>query len=264
LQHAHAGLLYKDLELGLHWLRATANDDRFSPFVSEPGTLAPAARPDGKIDTFGLHTRLVGEPYRHFFAGVGYTKATNARPVGRTISVLNADGGRGLMEEYLGMESEGNGSLIHAGMQYDWSLQRFLHHPAFFNSNDWDLLGSVFTTFVHVKSDQETSLEPGVEVNFDGVNKWKAGTDITYLPLPWFGVSARYDYVAPDLSDSDRSYHIISPRVIFKTHFLAHEQVNIRYTRWFYGDNVLIQTVAPNDAQGLDEQMLAIQGSLYW
>ena len=144
------------------------------------------------------------------------------------------------------------------------SLQKFLKYPAFFPSNSWDIRASFFATYVHVKSDQESTILPGIEVNYDNVNKLKMGTEWTYNFIEWAGLSARYDFVAPELSNGQRSFHIISPKIILRTSWLAHEQINIRYTRWFYGDDVLIQTIAPNDLQGLDNQMVALQANMYW
>ena len=162
------------------------------------------------------------------------------------------------------MQSDGNGSLLVAGFEYDMSLQKFLKHPAFFPSNDWDIRASFFGTFVHVESDQDSTELSGQTINFDGVNKLKLGTEITYNFVEWAGLSARYDYVAPDLANGQRSFHVISPKILFRTNWLAHEQINFRYTRWIYGDDVIIQTVSPNDLQGLDNNMFALQATMYW
>ena len=262
--HAHFGVALNEMDISAHWLGAFANDDRLPTTPVRPGEPVAAFAPDGRIDTFGLTLRAIGEPYGHFFIGGGHTIAKDARSVPRVINILNADGGRGLMEEYLGMRSAGNGSLTHVGFQYDMSLQKFLKYPAFFPSNDWDIRSSFFGTYVHVNSQQASTNLPGFEVKFDDVHKLKLGSEIIYNFVEWAGVSARYDFVAPDLSDGERGYHIISPRILFRTAFLAHEQINIRYTRWFYGDRVIIQNVAPNDPQGLDEHMVALQANMYF
>lgn len=264
LSHAHFGVVWGEVDIAAHWLGAFSRDDRVLDVPVRPGEPIANRQPDGRIDTYGLTLRALGEPYGHFFAGVGYTVARDARSVPRVINILNTDGGRGLMEEYLGMQSGGNGELLHAGFQYDVSLQKILHYPTFFNGAAPDLRASVFGTFVRVNSAQDSTTLPGFEVRFDDVNKLKMGSELTYLFFSWMGVSARYDYVAPDLDDAQRTFHVLSPKVLFRTSFLAHEQFNIRYTRWVYGDRVLIQSVAPNDPQGLDEHMLALQANMWW
>jgi hypothetical protein len=262
--HAHLGVAFGELDVSGHFLHAFTRDDRLPDVQIRPGEPIASENENGAITTYGLTMRAIGQPYGHFFIGGAHTVARNARSVPRVINILNADGGRGLMEEYLGMRSGGNGSLTHVGFQFDTGLKQWLLHPTFFRSDSWDIRGSFFATYVHVNSDQESTNLPGFEVKFDDVNKFKVGTELLYNFAPWAGFSTRYDFVGPDLSDGERSFHIISPRLIFRTGFLAHEQINIRYTRWFYGDRTLIQTVAPNDPQGLDEHMLALQANMYW
>lgn len=262
--HAHLGVALGEMDISAHWLGAFANDDRLPDTPVVPGQPVAGSAPDGRIDTFGLTLRAIGEPYGHLFIGGGHTVAKDARSVPRVINILNADGGRGLMEEYLGMRSGGTGSLTHVGFQYDMSLQKYLKYPAFFPSNDWDLRMSFFGAFVHVNSEQQSTNLPGFEANFDGVSKLKLGTEMVYNFVEWAGVSYRYDFVGPDLADGGRAFHVMSPRILFRTQWLAHEQINIRYTRWFYGDRVIIQTVAPNDPQGLDEHMVALQANMYF
>jgi hypothetical protein len=262
--HGHFGVAKGDFDVSGHWLGASANDDRLPSVPVVPAQPVAATSPDGRIDTFGLTIRAVGEPYGHFFIGGGHTIAQNARNVPRVINILNADGGRGLMEEYFGMRSGGNGSLTHVGFQYDMSLQKFLKYPAFFPSNEWDIRASFFATYAHVNSAQKSTFLSGFEQQLDDVHKLKVGTEITYNFVEWMGFSTRYDFVGPNLADGSRTFHVLSPRLFFRTAWLAHEQINIRYTHWFYGDRVLIQTVAPNDPQGLDENMVALQANLYW
>ncbi len=262
--HAHLGVAWSELDVSGHLLHAFSKDDRLPDVPVRPGEPVAADSPDGSITTMGLTMRAIGQPYGHFFIGGGHTIANDARNVPRVINILNADGGRGLMEEYLGMRSGGNGSLTHVGFQYDASLQQFLRYPAFFRSDSWDLRGSFFATFVHVNSEQESSTQPGITVDYDNVNKFKIGSEVMWSIFPWLAFSTRYDFVGPDLANKERSFHVLSPRLIFRTGFLAHEQINIRYTRWFYGDDVLIQNVAPNDPQGLDNQMIALQANMYW
>jgi hypothetical protein len=262
--HVHLGVALGEMDISGHYLHAFTKDDRLPDVQIRPGEPIAGEEPNGHISTYGLTMRAIGLPYGHFFVGGGHTVAKNARSVPRVINILNAGGGRGLMEEYLGMRSEGNGNVTHVGLQYDASLQQWLRYPTFFRSDSWDIRGSFFATYVHVNSQQESTNLPGFTAKFDDVNKFKVGTEILYNVASWFGVSTRYDFVGPDLSDGERSFHIISPRLIFRTGFLAHEQINIRYTRWIYGDRTIIQTVAPNDPQGLDEHMLALQANMYW
>ncbi len=262
--HAHFGVALNDMDISAHWLGAFGHDDRLPTTVVRPGQPVVADSPDGRIDTFGLTFRAVGEPYGHFFFGGAHTIAKDARSVPRVINILNADGGRGLMDQYFGQLSGGNGSMTHVGFQYDMSLQKFLKYPVYFPSNDWNIRASFFGALVHVNSPQKSTNLPGFDVNFDNVTKLKLGSEVIYDFVSWAALGLRYDFIGPDLAQSDRGYQIISPRILFRTNFLSHEQINIRYTHWFYGDRVIIQNVAPNDPQGLDEHMVALQANMYF
>ncbi len=81
--------------------------------------------------------------------------------------------------------------------------------------------------FNHVTAPMNTSYS---------LNKLKFGTEWTYVPLSWLGLGARYDVVEPNTSKSGESFSVISPRIIFRTAFVTHEQVMIQYSRYFYGD----------------------------
>ena len=69
-------------------------------------------------------------------------------------------------------------------------------------------------------------------------HKLKWGGEATYTPLSWFAVSGRYDMVNPDMADAARSFSVVSPRLIFRTSFVSHEQVVLGYSRYFYGADV--------------------------
>src|SRR5205814_10525260 len=69
------------------------------------------------------------------------------------------------------------------------------------------------------------------------LNKFKWGTEWTYTPLPWLGLGGRFDVVNPNTSISGESFSVISPRIIFRTAFVTHEQVMIQYSRYFYGSD---------------------------
>jgi hypothetical protein len=57
------------------------------------------------------------------------------------------------------------------------------------------------------------------------------------VPLPWLGLGGRYDVVEPNLDNSTESFSVISPRIIFRTAFVTHEQLLIQYSRYFYGSD---------------------------
>jgi hypothetical protein len=83
--------------------------------------------------------------------------------------------------------------------------------------------------FNHVNAPMNTSFS---------LNKLKFGTEWTYVPLPWLGLGGRYDVVEPNLDKSLESFSVLSPRIIFRTAFVTHEQIMIQYSRYFTGEAV--------------------------
>jgi hypothetical protein len=98
---------------------------------------------------------------------------------------------------------------------------------------------------------------------FIGVtDKFKWGAEATYTPLSFLGVSLRYDNVSPDMDDNTLSFQALSPKLIFRSEFVTHEQIIIQYTRYFYGDNVA--PAWPNIGRDPDEDVLAISAIMWW
>lgn len=248
--HLHAGLSYKRfVQLGLHYLTALSADDRAT---------AGTTLPDGHITTVGGDLRFTMGRAGHLYLGSAYTKLTKAQVVSGVIEVLNARGGPELIKEYLGPNSNGgNGSLLTFGGQYDLSLAR-LAFPDTYKGRSPDLRLSVFGIGTIVDSADE---------NYDGITKVKAGAEGTYSILRWFGVSARFDHVRPDHAINARSYHIISPRLLFHTDWESRDELALQYSKFVYGQNVYVRTGAPpvEDRTAIpDEHVFSLSGTYWW
>jgi len=46
----------------------------------------------------------------------------------------------------------------------------------------------------------------------------------------------RYDWVQPNMDDSTHSFMVFSPRLVFRTAFVTHEQIMLQYQYYTYGD----------------------------
>jgi hypothetical protein len=257
--HLHAGVGWrKQLTLGVHLLRAFSVDDR-------AGTSAP----DGRINIFAADARVNAGRFGHLYLAYSYTDALQARSVSRIISVLNAPGGLGLMNNYFGPNSGGTGTLSTIGGQYDLSIGRLVSYPIPFSGDGPDLYLSVFGLMTHV-----TSADPGGDVAtgnpghpWNGTDKRKFGAEATYSLLPWLAASLRYDQVDPLTDDQHYSFSVVSPRVILRTDWQATDQVVIQYSHWFNGSNTLVRTgdpPMPDPAQVPDGDMVSISASMWW
>jgi len=262
--HGHVGVGWRrQLTLGAHFLRAFSMDDR-------AGTTAP----DGRINIFAADGRVNAGRFGHLYLAYSYTDALQARAVSRIISVLNAPGGLGLMQNYFGLNSGGTGTLGTLGFQYDLSIGKLVSYPVPFSGDGPDLFVSVFGVFTHVTSadpgvDPATANVPGGVTGhpWNGADKRKVGLEATYSLLPWLATSLRYDRVDPLTDDAHYSFAVVSPRVILRTDWQATDQIVIQYSHWFNGSNTLVRTGDPpmvDPAQIPDGDMLSISASMWW
>lgn len=247
VNHVHAGLAYgPNFRLALHYLTAWTQDDQV------PSGLIP----DGRIMVMGAEAHLTGQ-YGHLYAGVASTQATNAATVSGAIRILNAQGGQDLMNEYLGPNSNGNGSLTTLGAEYDVSVSRLIFGQAY-TGKSADILVSLFGMGTEVKSD---------DAAFNDVLKIKGGAEVTYDFLPWLGVSERFDHVRLNASDSRQAFSIFSTRLLFHTNWLAREEIALQYSYFMDGINVYVRTGYPpviDPGANPDADVLSLIGTIWW
>lgn len=249
VNHLHAGLGYKGLAtLGGHYLYAWSQDDRAT------GTLFP----DGSIAVIAADLRLTLGRFGQAYVAASKTTAEYARTVGRVLEILNTNGGPGLMQNYLGDQSEGNGELLTIGAQYDLSIGRLVSYPVPFYGDGPDIYVSLFGMGTQVESD---------DAAYDDVTKLKYGAEATYSLLSWFAVSGRYDRVQPNVDANWYSFAILSPRLIFRTDWQSTDQLVLGYSHWFNGDLTTIRTGYPpeEDVTAIpDEDVIYLSASMWW
>jgi len=255
--HEHLGLAFGNkAELGLHYAVAWTHDDR---------TLR--SQPDGNISVFGVDLEGQLPPYGRAYLALGHATAENSRSVSGVIRVLNTAGGPGLIREYLGPESAGNGKLTTLGAQYDLSIGEIVRHPSPFSGYGPDIIVSLFGMYTHVQSDDKTTDQPGGRPLYDGVNKLKYGIETTYSALSWLAGSLRYDRVVADMDYAAETFAVISPSVILRTDFNSQDQVTLRYSHWMYGSAVTVREgYPPKDVPWVepDEDTFSLTATMWW
>jgi hypothetical protein len=254
--HAHGGIGFGKLfQLGLHYITAWSQDDM------NPNS----TRAEGRISVFGADARLTAGRFGHLYAGLGYTKAVNSKYVSGIIQVLNAPGGLGLMNEYLGPDTkngvqnnnDGDGALTTVGFQYDLSLSRLLYDEQYHGKNP-DVFFSVFGIGVKVKSK---------DPDYDGVLKLKGGAEVTYSMASWFAVSGRADLVRQDNRVNRRSFDVLTGRLLFHTGWLSRDEIALQYSHFVYGREVYVEGgYPPADDPTLnpDRDVLSLSATFWW
>jgi hypothetical protein len=260
VHHFHLGAVMKapstQLILGAHFLHIFANDnDRSSSYIGGGGHhFDPPAPPMGQFDAGGrpandpkpymviggADAKLLSGPFGDGYLGFSYLKARNALYIGDAIETLHSFGGWQLHDNYFGKPGGTDpvtGSIMSVEFQYVFSFASLFYYPQAFWGQGPDLVMSVFGML------NKTNIDDAQNNPYDGIKKFKWGTDLTYTPLEWLGVGYRFDYVDPAFgkSTADRAmgagfldkFMVFSPRLILRTAFVTHEQILIQYSRYF-------------------------------
>jgi hypothetical protein len=249
VHHAHVGASYLGTAaLGVHYLYAWTQDDR----------AVQSLTPDGKLRVLGADLRITAGNLGHLYFAAARADATSVGSMGRILELFNTNGGLGLIDNYLGTQSGGNGKLTTLAGQYDVSLQSLLKYPNVFAGDSRDVVLSLFFMQTKVASPDPTT---------DGVSKLKVGGEAGLSLFSALAASLRVDRVMPNVQDSSQSFSIVSPRLIFRSRWNSHDQVVLQYSRFMYGSNVPVRTGAPPHYDPTihpDENVISLSASMWW
>jgi hypothetical protein len=250
LHHAHLGATFRDtFRVALHYLTAWTQ------------SATRAAEPDGRITSTGLELKMIDTRLGSAFLGVGYLRAREAIRVAGALEVLHSTEGYNLAENYFGPAARGRGTVTTVEGEWTFSLATFLRHPQPFWGQAPDLVARVFAMWNEVRPDEPTAT--------GGRHKLKLGGSLTYTPLFWLGLSGRVDVVQPDLDHSAQSFQVLSPRVLLRTDFLSHEEVVLKYDRYFLGSDTRLnypfdEQMARDPFFHADENVFSLTATFWW
>ncbi len=243
--HLHAGAVFKKQWIfGAHFIDVFSNDnERAGSYQGTQGgawdhaqvgnSMSPPRNPQDpkpQILIYGADLKLLGGVLGDGYIGFSRLQATNALYIADAIEVLHSFGGWQLHDNYFGQPGfadEVTGSINSVEFQYSFSFGQLFHYPQAFWGDGVDLIGTVFLMYNKVDAPKNPMYS---------LSKLKYGTEWTYTPLPWLGLGGRFDVVDPNMNISGESFSVISPRIIFRTAFVTHEQIMLQYSRYFYGD----------------------------
>jgi hypothetical protein len=94
--------------------------------------------------------------------------------------------------------------------------------------------------------------------------------DVLYKFLPWLGAGIRGDRVVPTSKDSGETFHVIAPRLMFKSDWQSRETITLIYAKWFYGprshpEGSSSTAGQPGEFLGkIDDQLIALNVNIWW
>ena len=247
LNHAHVGVEWKKrLRLSGHYLVAWSQDDRVQGTLDGNGN---PTGPDGSMSVLGGEARFLGGFLGELYAGYSHIDTKNVAAVGPAIEVLHSAGGgghngvNGIYDNFYNSSGDGDGHVDSVQLGYDLSfgalLRALRHAPPTVAAPDVRL--SLFAMASSVVADPTSHSPYPNHRATDGTLKLKYGADLAASPLPWLGFALRADYEAPDSHDPYQSFAVLSPRILFRTAFITHEEIALQYSHYWTGVDVLPQ-----------------------
>ena len=286
VNHAHVGLnlLRGVLQPTLHYISAFARDDTGDDVPlgnlragnqEYPGTGVPVSYPDldhadGSLTILGADVRLSMQRFGYLTLGVAHSSAEHIRSVSGVVQILNAGGGRDLMDRYFGRNNnQGRGTLLLAGGEYSVGLGELLRYPDEFWGEGPDLKLSAYGLFGTITSDDPAR---------DGEQKLKFGFEGTYSLLSWLALSGRFDRATPYLSrpkvalypnQNDNTYSVLTAKMVLRSDWQAREALTLQYSRYIYRPEFHMVTLNSGGqisqvSDEPDENLLALYGTLWW
>jgi hypothetical protein len=195
-----------------------------------------------------MHLRL---PYAgHLWLSPSYISVRNGWALGQGTEVMHSLGGTSFAQNYLALtnsptDSTGSGSLLAFGFLYENSLSEVLGKPR--GSMLPDLTVSLFGLYAGASLDlpDTTTLRSFNFLKNDKLKQFKYGADATVQLADWVAFMLRGDIVNYDLDQNGYLFAAITTRLQFASHFLSSERIYVQYTRYIYGDNIVLNANWP-------------------
>ncbi|NVB83596.1 MAG: hypothetical protein HOV81_34800 [Kofleriaceae bacterium] len=239
IAHVAAAYPVGPLELGAYALRTWTRDKR---------QLSPIQ--DGTMYVAGLDARYrLPQNRGTAYLAFGYYHMDHVLYLAPALEVMHSTGGRGLTENYLGLDASDDGS----GQMYTLATD--------IKTNITDKIGArVFGMATWVRSPQVDEMDPLVNKDRRMYLKW--GVEPSYKVLSKLYVSARFDRVVLDLYDSENSFRILSPRITFPLDTWG--ELFFMYSHYWYGDKVRLRPGQVPLETMPDSDVFKLQAQVVW
>src|SRR5690606_20067173 len=127
----------------LHYIAATARDDTgddealgnlragYDAYEGGlPETFPELDHADGSLRILGADVHLNMDRFGYLVLGASQTKVEHVRTISGVVQILNAGGGRDLMDRFFGRNNDyGRGTMFLACAEYNVSLGTLLRYP---------------------------------------------------------------------------------------------------------------------------------------
>ncbi len=242
LHYEHVQISYKELvDVGLHFNYQWTRDPKIHEQASVDKVYTFVR--DAKFSTFGAEATLKVPRAGHLWISPSYTRLRNGWALSKTgIEIMHSISGEGFATNYLAWSgdpptSTGTGSSFNLGFLYENTLSGVLGKEQRLP----EVTLGVFGLYIDANQDFPTTST----LTKDHLGQMKYGVDVAVQTLDWLGVSLRWDEVNLDLDETGYVFSAFSPRVTFSSHFLSGESIYLQYSRYRYGDHIVLDGTNP-------------------
>jgi hypothetical protein len=239
IAHLAASYPVGPVEVGAYGIRTWTSDKR---------QLSPIQ--DGTMYVAGLDARYkIPDDRGTAYLGFGYYHMDKVLYLAPALEVMHSTGGRGLTENFLGLDSSMDGT----GHMYTVATDEKI--------NIIDKLKlRAFGMITWVRSPQVDEMDPLKNRDRRLYIKW--GFEPSYMVHPKLRVSTRFDRVILDEYDSENSFRVFSPKLAFPLDNWG--EIFVQYSHYWYGSRVQLRPgQVPLETQP-DTDVFKLQAQVVW
>ncbi len=246
LTYENIQLTYKKyVDVGLHYNTEWTADPNLTQQTT-PGPKSYGVVQLAHLTVLGAEANLSAPYAGRLWISPSYIQVRNGWALGANggTEVMHALGGAGIATNYMAWtnspaDSTGTGSMFNLGFLYENTLSRIR------GKEPGSVMPEVTFSVFGLLADSSLHLPAGSTITQNSIKEFKYGTDVTVQVFDWLGFMLRFDTVNLDLDHPAYIYSVITPRAVFSSHFLSGERIYVQYSRYIYGDKMVLNGTWP-------------------
>ena len=241
----------KYFDIGLHYNTQWTADPRLTPqTTADPKDYDAASQ--AHLTVAGAEVTVAAPYAGRLWISPSVISVRNGWAIGSVgTEVMHSLGGIGVATNYLAWtnspsDSTGSGSMFNLGFLYENSLSNVEGRAP--GSVLPDVTLNVFGLLADASLDLPSTSKAIVDASGQkqaSIKQFKYGADVTLQALSCLAFMVRYDLVNYDLDHPAYIFSAITQRVALSTHFLSGERIYLQYSRYTYGDKMVLAGLWP-------------------
>jgi hypothetical protein len=252
IAYGNLRLAYKKyVDVGLHYNNEWTRDPYLTADAQATGGKAYSDAAQAHLSVVGAEANLSAPVAGHLWISPSLISVKNGWALGSAggTEVMHAQGGLGVASNYLAWtnspsDSTGSGSMFNLGFMYENSLSNVQGKaPGTVPDVKLSVFGLLANSSLDLPSGSQIKADSTCTANcapLKSIKQIKYGADVTLQALSWLGLMLRGDTVNYDTSNPGYIFSAITARMTVASHFLSSESIYLQYSRYIYGDQMLL------------------------